>query len=88
MNSSLRALKLLLCTVMSDSVCRVNSPKPRDGGNTQPKYTHTHTHTLTNLKGGGRGQRDCTHTHQRGMRAAEKAKTREDTTEEPSVVGE
>lgn len=36
--SSLRALKPVLCTVMSDSVCRVNSPKPRDGGSTQHKH--------------------------------------------------
>ena len=35
--------------------------------------THRHTHT---------------HTHQRGMRAAEKAKTREDTTEEHLIEGE
>lgn len=58
MSSSPRALKLLLCTVMSDSVCRVNSPKPRDGGKTRRK-----THLYTNLEGEGQGQSDCTHTH-------------------------
>lgn len=42
MNSFLRALKLLLCSVMSDSVCRVNSPKPWGGVNTHHKHTNTH----------------------------------------------
>lgn len=60
-----RALKPLLCTVMSDSVCRVNGPKPLDGGSTQHKHKpkgrktrakplySAHTHTPT---GEGRGR--------------------------------
>lgn len=40
--SFLRALKLRLCSVMSDSVCRVNSPKPWGGRNTHQRYTNTH----------------------------------------------
>lgn len=67
--SSLRALKPLLCTVMSDSVCRVNSPKPRDGGSTQHKHKpkgrktrakplySAHTHPQERDEGGSEGSR-------------------------------
>lgn len=67
--SSLRALKPLLCPVMSDSVCRVNSPKPRDGRSTQhrhkPKGRKTraqplysaHTHPQGRDEGGSEGSR-------------------------------
>lgn len=60
---------------MSDSVCRVNSPKPWDGGNTQhkhkPKGRRTRAKPLHST---------ATHTHQGGMRAAAKAKTQQETT--------
>lgn len=62
---------------MSDSVCRVNSPKPWDGGNTQhkhkPKGRRTRAKPLYSTH---------THTHQGGMRAAVKAKTQWETTED------
>ena len=49
MNSSRRVPKLLLCTGMSDSVCRVNGPKPRD----EEEYT-TQIHTDVHTDGKGR----------------------------------